>query len=247
MTKALGNLILAAVKRGRPILTNGKTSIYNAQKFSLKNPYIQEVLPESSLAQLSVFEGKKLSTVCRIIDNPDSAKIMQRYDTFVKTFSKGFSDKEIKALITKAALGGKHPSNSNLDAMVYLTKLDGNVAQHFDAHGIAKGLYAEQLEQLNNLLTKGIDKNKKFFTAPLDIPNNARAGAGAALGTSGGCAARDGSFIIVSAKGKKIADNGIETVIVNDVYYNIINDLAKKFPTVKFIKAENAPEYFNRM
>lgn len=244
----LGTTILNAVKRGSPILTDGSIALSKQAKFSLSNPYILESLPENVGRNLSIFEGKKLSTVCRIMDNPDYTRIIQRYNAFVsKIVSKGFTDNELRRLISKASLHGKQPLNSNLDAMVYLQNLDGNVARCFDAHGIAKGTYAEQLEQLNNLLTKGIDKTKNFYTAPLDIPNELRAGTGAALGTSGGCAIRDGSFIIVSGKGKTLANNGIETVIVNDVYYGIIDDLAAKFPDVKFLKAENATEYFNKM
>jgi len=67
---------------------------------------------------------------------------------------------------------------------------------------------------------------------------------GAGLGTSGGHAYRDGSFIIASGKNKTLLDNGIEHVIVNDAYYNVIDDLARKFPNINFVKADVAAEYF---
>ncbi len=247
MIKSLGNIIFKAVQRAKPILTNGKTLVKTKEKFSLKNPYILEALPEKYLSELTIFEGKKLSTVCRVLDSPNSSKILNRYKTFVSKASKGFSAQEITQLINKANLRGKNPLNSNLDAMVYLNELDGKIAQHFDAHGLAKVSFPEQLVQLNKLLTKGIDKTKTFCTAPLDIPNELKRGAGAALGTGGGCAYRDGSFILVSGKGKRLINEGIEHVIVNDVYYGIIDDLKAKFPHINFIKAENAAKYFNKM
>lgn len=246
MIKNLGKVILTAIQRSKPILANGRTIVNRNENFSLKNPYILEAIPDEALAQVSIFEGKKLSTVTRILDRPDLPKFMQRYDTFVKTYKKGVNNQEINLLLQKANLRGKHSLNSNLDAMVYMNGLDGKIAQHFDAHGIAKVSLPEQLVQLNKLLTKGIDKTRRFDTAPLDVPNELRAGAGAALGTGGGCAYRDGSFIIVSDKGKTLIDDGIKHVIVNDAYYNIIDDLAAKFPHVNFVKAENAAQYFNK-
>lgn len=247
MLKSLGNIVLSAVERSKPIFANGKSALTRNEKFSLSNPYILEVLPNEALSKLSIFEGKKLSTVTRIMDDANFNQITQRYSSFTKNLKSGFTNEELAELLKKANLRGKHPTNSNLDAMVYLTDLDGNIAQHFDAHGISKISISEQLVQLNQLLTKGIDKERAFFTAPLDVPNSVRAGAGAALGTSGGCAVRDGSFIIVADKGKRLIDNGIKHVIVNDTYYGIFDDLVAKFPHIKFVKAENAAEYFNKM
>lgn len=245
MISGLGKIISNAVLRAKPILTNGKVLVGASEKFSLRNPYILEVLPEKAISKLTLFEGKRLSTVCRVLDNPDSVKIINRYKTFITRNPNGFNQQEINQLIKKACLRGKNSLNSNLDAMVYLNELDGKIAQHFDAHGIAKVSLCEQLEQLNKLLSKGIDKTKPFCTAPLDIPNELRRGAGAALGTSGGCAYRGGSFIIVSGKGKSLLNDGIEHVIVNDAYYGIMDDLIAKFPNINFIKAENAAKYFN--
>lgn len=243
----LGKLISSAAQKARPITSNGKQLVKFGERFSLKNPYILEVIPENRMPELILFEGKKLSTVCRVLDSPYYGKIVNLYKALGSRTTNGFTPQELNNLIAKACLKGKHSLNSNLDAMVHLNKLDGTIAQHFDAHGIAKVSNAEQLKQLNELLSKGIDKTKPFYTAPLDIPDKLRRGVGAALGTSSGCAYRDGSFIIVSGKGKNLINNGIEHVIVNDVYYGIIDDLIAKFPNVNFIKAENAAKYFNKM
>lgn len=158
----------------------------------------------------------------------------------------GFSQNEIKNLYQKAFNGVKVPSGVNYDAFVYLNNLKPEIASKFDAHGLAKIGVADQLVQLNNLLSKGIDKKRPFYTAPLAVAKDA-AGIGSGLGTAGGHAYRDGSFIIVSAKNKSLRDDGIKYVIVNDAYYNIIDDLAKKFPAQKFIRADEAVDFFNAM
>ena len=158
----------------------------------------------------------------------------------------GFSKEELHKLCQKAFNGTKGPSGVNYDAFVYLNDLNPQIASRFDAHGLAKIGVSDQLSQLNNLLSKGIDKNRQFFTAPLAVADDA-AGIGAGLGTAGGHAYRDGSFIVAAAKDKKLAQDGIRYVIVNDAYYNIIDDLAKRFPNQQFIRADKAAEFFNAM
>lgn len=239
----LGTKIYNAVLKSKPILIDGSPAISKRSIFSIKDPYILECLPESELEVLSRMEGKKLNTVCRVLDSPNYTQILQRFTRFCT--GRGFSEIELKQLLKKAFNGNKAPNplNSNLDAMLNL-KL-GDTGMLFDSHGISKVSIPEHLSQLNTLLTKGIDKTKNFYTAPLDIPDNIRAGAGAAMGTSSGCAVRDGSFIITSGKGKSLVNDGIENVIVNDAYYKIIDDLRARFPQINFIRADEATEYFS--
>lgn len=156
----------------------------------------------------------------------------------------GIAENEMQSLYLKAFNGIKVPMNANDEAFLYLNRLDKEIASQFDAHGLAKINVPDQLKQLNNLLTKGIDKSRNFYTAPLATKTT---GVGAGLGTGGGHAYRDGSFIIVSGKNKTIAKDGIDYVIVNDAYYNIIDDLAKKFPQQKFVRADEATGFFNKM
>lgn len=156
-----------------------------------------------------------------------------------------FSSEELNLLRQRAFGGVKVPSGVNYDAFVYLNGLNPEIACKFDAHGLAKGGVANQLEQLNNLLSKGINKSKDFYTAPLAVKDGA--GIGAGLGTAGGHAYRDGSFILVSGKNKSLSADGIEYVIVNDAYYKIFDDLVKKFPEQKFIRADEAADFFNAL
>lgn len=240
----LGKIIFESAKKAYPILLNGKSSIAKKALFSLKNPYILEAIPESKLAEMSMFEGKKLNTVCRILDDNDGYKIIERYNRIQSKQQKGFSDVELVALYKKAFKNGKVPSpnENNLDAIVYLNNLPESVGSKFDAHGLAKVSIPDQLRQLNNLLTNGIDKNRKFHSAPL-VGNG---GIGAGMGTASH-AYRDGSFIVVADKMKLIVDDGIKHVIVNDVYYDIIKDLQTKFPNVNFVRADEAVEYFSKL
>ncbi len=242
----LGITIINAVKRGLPILQDGTQVL--PKNFSLKNPYILEALPETKLAEISIFEGKKLETVARILDDANYTDIYNRYFNLINKKTNFFTEEELSLLCQKA-FGGKklNPLNDNIDASIYLNSLDWRKAELFDAHGIAKDSIPQQLKQLNEILSNGIGKNRNFFTAPLDVnPANAR-GVGAGIGTAGGCAYRDGSFILVSDKRKTLKENGIKSVIVNDVYYNIIDDLQRKFPNIKFLRADEASKYYNNL
>lgn len=243
MVTKLGLMIFNAAKKAAPIALNGTSKMAKNAKFSLKNPYILEAVPENAINSLNIFEGKKLKTVCRVLDSENSAQIMARYQKFCNRSAKGFSELEMRALTRKAFPNGKIPTCVNEDAFVYLNGLSEKIGSKFDAHGIAKISVTDQLWQLNSLLTKGIDKSKKFCTAPLVAPK----GVGAGLGTSGGHAYRTGSFIIVSGKSKTLTESGIKHIIVNDAYYNIIDDLAARFPEVSFVRADKATEYFSKL
>lgn len=220
--------------------------------FEFKNPHILEVLPDhlctpASVEKLKMLDGKPIGGVVKFLD-----KFGQSEDDFVTAINKffrnklpkGFSESEFQVLYKKAFPNIKVPSGANEDAFLYLNRLSRETGSQFDAHGIAKLSVGEQLKQLNELLSKGIDKNRAFYTAPLEAKT---AGLGAGLGTAGGHAYRDGSFIVVSGKNKTLTEHGIEHVIVNDAYYNIVDDLARKFPDVNFVKADIAAEYFENL
>lgn len=241
---SLGTRICKAVLRGRPMRLDGSSIVSNKAIFSLKNPYILEALEPSEIKLLSGLEGKNLRTVCELLDSPTHMRKLQKCNATIP--QKGFTEDELK-LLWKKAFKDKRPWFCNDSMQLDLIGLPGSVGLKFDAHGLAKDSISAQLAQLNKLLSNGIDKNRPFFTAPLSIPKADRALCGAGLGTGGGCAYRDGSFIVTSGKGKSIVKDGIENVIVNDAYYGIINDLQKRFPNVKFVKSEDAVSYFSAL
>lgn len=240
----LGLKILRNFEKAYPVNINGMVKKPARATFSLSNPYILESVPDSMLKELSIFEGKKLNTVCRVLDDKNYPQILS---AFKKIITKSFSEAELQKLYKKSFPWGKVPSDVNLDAMVYLNNLSEKIGMRYDAHGIAKGSIPEQLKQLNKILGGGIDKTRKLYTAPLAVPSDIARGAGAGLGTAGGCAYRDGSFILLSEKDKLISDSGIKSVIVNDVYYPIMQDLRKKFPSVNFMRADEAANILNKI
>ena len=230
----IGKLIFNAVKKSYAITTDGVSRMPKGLKFDMKNPYILEALPENKIDEFVKFDGQDLKTVCDILDNPQ--------------IRKGFDNGELQALYKKAFPYGGRPSPCvNEEGFVYMHQMPGDIGEQFDAHGIAKFTIYDQLKFLNNLLTKGIDKNRRFYSAPLAVPAEKAASLGPATGTAGGHAYYDGSFIIVADKGKSLVDDGIKHVIVNDAYYNIISDLRRKFPDVNFVRADEAVEYFSRL
>ena len=235
----LGTALKRAAQKAYARTLSGEVVNPQNMKFSVKNPYILEALPPDTVELLSTLEGKSFNKVCRLLNNPNYRKIIEKYKAL---FNIGFNNDEIKHLLIKSRATINALSISNVDAMAYLGMLPREIGKQFDAHGISKGSVSDQLCQLNNLLTKGIDKKRPFHTAPLRCEQ----GAGAGLGCGAG-ALSDGSFILVSGKGKQLLDNGIETVIVNDTYYSIIGDLRKRFPKVNFVRAENLIPYFNNL
>ena len=244
--------------------TNSVREIFETLQTKLSKQEIGTYIEKNNLKELyKVFSqtGEKglfnIFLIKAVKNGADSTALIQRENKILNVwknnlFSKlskqpeGFTKEEMSQLYQKAFNGSKVPTGVNYDAFVYLNNLNPQVASRFDAHGLAKIGVADQLAQLNNLLTKGIDKNRQFFTAPLAVADDA-AGIGAGLGTAGGHAYRDGSFIVVAAKDKKLAQDGISYVIVNDAYYNIIDDLAKRFPDRQFIRADKAADFFNAM
>jgi hypothetical protein len=109
------------------------------------------------------------------------------------------------------------------------------VGSQYDAHGIAKG---NPLGALLNILSNGINRSRRFDTAPLVQSAGNEAGAGAGLGTAGG-AYKDGPFILLGARGKELS-NGIHTVLVADGVANVIPQLQAKFPGIRFVKFSEA-------
>ncbi len=235
---------------------DGKYSI-TARSQELLSDYLKEFIPNDAIRKTFANDAmvKGLAStdingeriiISRDSDGNDFSFTLSKMDIPSgnnQVGSPGFSEAEFSELYKKAFPNIKVPTDVNCDAMVYLNELDPQVGKNFDAHGIAKISTTDQLKQLNDLLTNGIDRTKNFSTAPLVNEMEF----GAVMGAPGGHAYRDGSFIIVAGKGKSLINDGIETVIVNDAYYAIIDDLQAKFPQVKFVRADEATTYFTQL
>lgn len=136
----------------------------------------------------------------------------------------GISDKDKSSLLSKI---GKEAQERDLnDSMRELTgvnirskNIPEKLGSKFDAHGV------DTLKNLAELLDKGIDPNRQFFTERLG-------GKGYLL--------RDASnFIVLGSPGKTLRDGGIKAVIVDPLHTPNIKDLQKAFPQFKFIASKD--------
>lgn len=145
------------------------------------------------------------------------------------------SEKDIMDIKNEAYAKYKNDPDINVDIM--LANIEWEIGQRFDAHGIAKGGITTQFDDLIRILKEGIDSDRSFYTAPLEVDPEKKAALGAGLGTGGGAAYKDGSFILLSEPDSSILKGGVKYVIINAVYYHAIDKLAQAFPNTEFIKA----------
>jgi hypothetical protein len=129
---------------------------------------------------------------------------------------------------------GEMPYDSKSDMMIGLHQIPDEVGKRFDAHGIAKGLVADQIRSLNQLLTTGIDPHKPFHSMPLKGAESAAA----ALGAAGPYA---GSFVILGEVDRQLMD-GIRYVLTDPSFETSIPLLAERFPEVDFIPVSSAAQ-----
>lgn len=128
-------------------------------------------------------------------------------------------------------------SGPDINTDLMIQNIDWRIGQRFDAHGITKIGIPNHLTQLLSLLDNGIDPNRDFHTAQLEINPENKAGAGVGLGTAGGTASKDGSFVIMGEIDRSLRESGIKYVIVNDAYYEAVQRLSEAYPGVRFIRA----------
>ena len=129
-----------------------------------------------------------------------------------------------------------------------LLQLDPAIGERIQGHGIDKELPEEQIASLVNLLTNGPKDGKDFHTAPLELPPGNGEGVGSGLGTKDGTAYKGGSFIVISEVGKDIKTAGdIKAVLVNPVLHELIPDLQKQFPGMKFVPYNQINDYLHEL
>lgn len=133
---------------------------------------------------------------------------------------------------------GKWNDDMFLEGMLYDVPVE--IGRRFQAHGISKEYLYSQAEQLDNLLTKGIDRNRMFYTAPYSFANKE---GGSSFGTGGGTCYKDGLFVVLGEIDDVDFKKGIKAVIVNKPLYDKIDKLSKIYPDVKFVKMCDAADY----
>ena len=112
--------------------------------------------------------------------------------------------------------------------------VSGEIGECFEAHGISNGSVWKQYQLLINLLEKGIDPTRSFYTAPFSLqPQNILLDL-AYGGCQNGCV-KNGIAVLVSAPFKKLTE-GIQTVFINDYMSFLIKPLSKKYHSVAFYR-----------
>lgn len=190
-------------------------------------------------------EGEEAQKV-RDALNPQSFNINNNIEN--KTASDIRRDLNIDVLLGRRTINN---SDSKIEGSINLNNLPDSATQ-IDSHGIAKG---NEIEHLLDFLNNGIDKSRTLYTAPLHTNEKTRAAA-SALGTAGGTSYRDGLFIIAAHPGETLNENGIGTVLINDMSYNEVgslgyttaknlkNYLQKLYPNIDFILYSEAKDYY---
>lgn len=132
----------------------------------------------------------------------------------------------------------------SLDLFKGRLNIDPNIGKRFDAHGIVQGTQHDMLEALQYLLVNGVDKNRPFYHLPLK--RDPLTEHDNMIGDAAGPYAH-GAFIIVSKPDGSLSKDGVDSVIVNEQFYDAIPTLVKHFPHIYFIKPDEAPTKFARI
>ena len=127
--------------------------------------------------------------------------------------------KEKAGITTEVGINTVHNSDNLFIGGLELDKLPPS-ARYVDSHGLAKG---NEIENLLNLLINGIDRTRRFDSAPLGRGTvEDGQGGGAALGTAGGTSYRGGLFIVAAQQSESfgegynlLTETGIKTVLIN--------------------------------
>jgi GNAT superfamily N-acetyltransferase len=113
-------------------------------------------------------------------------------------------------------------------------KIPEGIGSQFDAHGV------DDLGQLAGLLNGGVDKSRKFYSAPISSTGK--------YGESSGTTLKDGSkFVVLGKPGQTIRDGGVGMVAVADLYEDSIPELEKAFPGTKFVLASGLGKMLPQM
>lgn len=207
---------------GRGFINRGHIeSIFNSMESRLNQKGINfndksqigVVLEQRSLRDSNLEISKELST-------EDKEKLLQDIKKIVSDtyFSRRINLYFDLDLVAK----GIYP-----DTLKPFEKVSGEIGESFDAHGISKN---DQLNRFLELLEKGIDPDRPFFTAPFEVSKEKGAALGAGLGTAGGTAYKDGIAVVTSGYKEKLSENGIKHVFINDVYANLKEPISQLFP-----------------
>lgn len=217
------------------VLTSQNVALSAVSGEALSERDIASIIRSNVVLSLGISTGHRLANKVtgKIVHKVDWGK----KDLELKMKEVGIKPDELDKLARIAYEKAKTEGYENVNTDIMRTRIEMNpeIGEKFDAHGITKVSMAYQLRALVNLLENGVDPNKNFHTAPLELKLENRGGG---PNSSGAVASGDGSFIVLGAPGKPIAESGIKYVIVNDAYYSAMDAFKRGYPQVEFIRAD---------
>lgn len=260
----LADIIVSSEKAMHPLNLNGKSLDVSNLPFRITASLIENLgdkfIRSEELTKLASFEGQPIAEVVKKIKSSSPASKMfsnlqgdvvkisecsQNPSFNIHDKVKNYVKEEVKKHRAMGEYGMSFFHDDDMLAGVGI-KL-GEKGLNFQAHGIAKGNVMGQFEQLDKLLTNGIDPKKTFYSAPLDVPSDMVGLLGAAFGTGGGTAYHDGAFILVAEKGKDFVESGIRYVIVNKSMLPMLDEFKKAYPKYTFVGINEVNEFFSKL
>lgn len=146
---------------------------------------------------------------------------------------------ELKKLVNMSY----HKWHEDMFVEAHLNEVPPEIGCRFQGHGISKGYFDSQVQQLDNLLTNGIDPNRVFYTAPYAFKDKR---GGGAFGTAGGTCYKDGLFVVLGAIDDVDFKKGIQAVVVNKPLYDKIEKLSDLYPDVTFVRMCEVADYMSQ-
>jgi hypothetical protein len=115
----------------------------------------------------------------------------------------------------------------------FLSEIKPEKGRQYQAHGMTGSI-----QDVKNLLDKGIDPNREFFTGELTKTEDE---------SSYGVGVRDNSpFVLVGEKGKPIdSKNPPKYLVVDDNHAPFKSEIQKEIPSVKVLDKKEAVKFFN--
>ena len=171
------------------------------------------------------------------------------------TFQKGLTEDERSQILNDICWkvntdGEMYRDNDSLtnDMFIepHLYSVSPDIGKHFEGHGITKVSLSYQFDSLINFLDNGIDKNKKFCTAPYCAGNAHKAGSGAGLGTGSGECYKDGPFVLLGGYDENMTEKGIKYVVLNKPFYKQRDKLQAAYPDVIFVNMKDLNEILTK-
>ena len=138
-------------------------------------------------------------------------------------------------------------SGTTTNRVLYDQPIAWQTGVRYSAYAVADVSPADQLHHLVYIIDNGLSAGEKQSVLPLAIDPGLQNDISSGNGTVGGTVYLGAGFIVLSAPDKSLADTPVRAVIVNDLFYSGIETLAKAYPGIIFIRADQAAERLDNL